>query len=201
MPKAVKLELWPEDAKPEEYALMRDLIDAHHPDLKQTKEFEGARIVLGCKFDVKRSKDGNLELACVKKVDEIGKQLAAKRYDLAILVNWEVWKDENLPLEMRRAIIDHELKHIVRDRDAGDKPVVDDLDRPVWRLRKHDVGEFRDVIKWHGPYMEPLQEFADALLEARDKPLLNRMRDLTGETKERAKGKQKPRQTRQKASA
>jgi hypothetical protein len=72
----------------------------------------------------------------------------------------------------KRALIDHELSHagIVLNKDG--EPKYDERGRNIWRTRKHDIEEFRDVVERHGCYKRDLTLFAEALLKKRETPPL-----------------------------
>jgi len=77
------------------------------------------------------------------------KERAAGRADAEILIDNDWW-EEATPQE-REALIDHELYHLkVVSDETGFK--LDDLQRPVLKLRKHDYqfGWFKAVAERHG---------------------------------------------------
>ena len=60
--------------------------------------------------------------------------------------------------------MDHELCHAsVRcDKNSGE-PMVDERNRLIYRIRKHDIEEFADIVERHGTYKRDLELFAQAL--------------------------------------
>lgn len=74
--------------------------------------------------------------------------------------------------------MDHELCHAAPayDEDTGEQKV-DAADRLVWRVRRHDIEEFRSVVTHHGCYKADLEKFADALLKKQGSLLLDRMEE------------------------
>lgn len=77
------------------------------------------------------------------------KDRAMGRGDAEISLDHDWWQDA--PEDQRRALLDHELHHIEVKLDEGGV-CKDDLQRPVIRLRKHDVevGWFREIAARHG---------------------------------------------------
>jgi hypothetical protein len=86
------------------------------------------------------------------KVRAIGlKDRSAGRGDAEIIIDANKWAE--MPPERRDALIDHELEHleVKVDSETGDY-VMDDCNRPKFKLRKHDfqVGWFDSIAKRHG---------------------------------------------------
>lgn len=69
--------------------------------------------------------------------------------DVTIEIDGESWRDRTEP--QQRAILDHEIHHLVVKRKNGEV-VVDDTGRPRFDLRLHDLvaGGFAEIIKRHG---------------------------------------------------
>jgi hypothetical protein len=66
-------------------------------------------------------------------------------------------------------------RHAQQACDKDGKPREDERGRPVWRVRKHDIEEFREVVERHGCYKSDLEAFVKAALEARETPLFPRV--------------------------
>ena len=62
-------------------------------------------------------------------------------YDVAIWVREAIWK--KLDEGERRGVLLHELLHVEVTRDKDDQPKL--------AIRKHDVEDFTDVIRYYGP--------------------------------------------------
>ena len=165
-PKAINFELIPPTDGahvPEPYRILREIREAFHPELAK------ARIALAWRKKLKRDRDGHLVLGkCVKISD---REREFHEFDYVILLNRDVWLDDAFTPEKKRALIDHELCHADAARDKDGIPKRDERDRCVWRSRKHDIEEFRDVVRRHGCYKADLEEFAKALLVKRSAPL------------------------------
>lgn len=79
------------------------------------------------------------------------KDRSVGRGDAEIVLDADHWKDAGDA--ERKALLDHELNHIeVKEDERGH--LVDDLDRPVLKMRKHDleVGWFHSVAARHGAH-------------------------------------------------
>jgi hypothetical protein len=137
------------------YALMDELIREHHPDLRP------ARFVLAWNLTWQPDADGRVVIGQVKRSSDLDRELI--EFDFVILLRRAFWKDERVTDEQRAAAMDHQLCHCQRATTKGGDPAVDERGRPVWRLRKHDVEEFADVIERHGMHSHDLEQVAAAL--------------------------------------
>lgn len=143
------------------YATMRAIIEAHHLHLLE------ARIVLAWKHDWQPASDGTITLGKCKKAADLDRLL--HDYDFVILLNSLFW-DEFTPAQ-QRAILDHEITHAAVTLDDQGKPKQTEDGRLVYRVRKHDLEEFREIVERHGLYRADLEAFAQSLQKARDNPL------------------------------
>lgn len=162
-PKKISFELIDPDGDHEPYRLMRDLRKKHHADLYE------ANIAIAWRKDLSADVDGHLVLGKCMKATDLQRELV--EWDFVILLNKEVWGDIDFTVEKKRALLDHELMHAGRAYDNEGSPKIDERGRPVWRMRKHDIEEFQDIVSRHGTYKSDLERFADALLKKRN-PLL-----------------------------
>jgi hypothetical protein len=69
-------------------------------------------------------------------------------------------------------VIDHELCHAQVSMDSNGEPKTDENGRTVYRTRKHDIEEFKEVVARHGLYKSDVESFAKAILADADRPLL-----------------------------
>lgn len=145
------------------YSILKDLRDKYHRHLKE------ARIALAWRKNFKTDRDGHIILGKCVKASELHRQLAP--YDFVILLNEEVWKATQFTEEKKRALIDHELCHAAVATDRNGDPVRNDQGRIVYRMRKHDIEEFRDIVQRHGCYKQDLEAFAEAIMHRKDHPL------------------------------
>jgi hypothetical protein len=158
---------------PEGTAPYKLLIEARR---KWHRTLDEARIALAWRTRLKSDKDGHLVLGKCIKVSDLQKEFA--EYDFIILLNKEVWDAVDFAREKQLALLDHELCHAapVLDKFGGD--VKDERGRRVWRMRKHDIEEFRSVVEHHGTYKRDLEAFAKALLKKAGAPLLAGVEDV-----------------------
>lgn len=166
-PKPINFEIIHENDgphQPEPYRILAEIRQAHHA------EIEDARIALAWRKNYKRDTDGHLILGMCVKASDLQRELVD--WDFVILLNRETWMDMDFTPAKKRALIDHELSHagIALTKDL--EPKYDERGRNVWRIRKHDIEEFRDVVERHGCYKQDLVRFADALLKKRETPPL-----------------------------
>jgi hypothetical protein len=92
--------------------------------------------------------------------------------DFVILLNKEVWQSLGFTEEKKLALVDHELCHAARVEDEFGAQKEDERGRLVWRVRKHDIEEFQDVVKRHGCYKRDLEQFAAVLLKSKQEQIL-----------------------------
>lgn len=145
----------------EPYRTMQGVADANHPHLKE------ARIALAWRKDWTADRDGHVVLGKCKKASDLDRELTP--WDFVILLNADVWPD--LTDAQREAILDHELCHAAVVYGDDGRPKRDERGRVCYRVRKHDVEEFYEVVKRHGTFKRDLEEFAKVLLERKATPL------------------------------
>lgn len=143
------------------YALLTELIDAHHEDLR------AARIALAWCTSWKPDVDGVVTLGKCKRASDLDRELAA--WDFIILLREAFWTDACVTDLQRRALLDHELCHAALACDAHGEPVEDERGRKVWRTRKHDLEEFSEIAERYGVWKRDIEQFARALDRARDR--------------------------------
>lgn len=93
-------------------------------------------------------------------------------FDYVIVLNKEVWEDPEFSREKKLALLDHEMCHTAPALDADGDKVRDTKGRLCWRVRGHDIEEFRGIVERHGTYKRDLEMFAQALLRRKKEPLL-----------------------------
>jgi Putative phage metallopeptidase len=142
-------------------ALLNPAVKSWHPELSE------ARFALMWKISVEPDQDGRLELGKAKRASDCDRELSD--HDLVIFLNREAWDD--LKDEQRIALLDHELSHFAPVMDDGGNQKRDDRGRLCFRTVKHDLGEFRAVVRRHGCYLSDLELFARDLAEGRKAPL------------------------------
>lgn len=142
------------------YEQLYALINTHHEELSQTN----VRIALAWATSWKADVDGRLTLGKCVKASELHRELAP--YDFVILLNRDFWRNERVTALQRTALLDHELMHAAVSRDENGDPKVDERGRTIYRMRKHDLEEFRDIVARHGCYKSDIEEFMKAVVRA-----------------------------------
>jgi hypothetical protein len=158
-PKAVNVKLIRregEDTGAEMYAILDALIDDHH------EEINTAKVALAWNLSWQPDVDGRVTLGKCRKSSDLDREFSA--FDFVILLNADFWQNAAVNDDQRRALLDHELCHAQPALDArtGDQ-IVDTRGRRVWRIRKHDVEEFSEIVHRHGTWKRDLEKFAQAL--------------------------------------
>ena len=163
-PKAVNFELIT-DRDSEPYLLLEEIVEEHHEELLS------AKIVLAWRKSLRADVDGHLILGKCVKASDLQRELID--YDFVILLNKEVWDNPEFTVDKKKALIDHELCHAApaEDAETGEQKV-DEKGRFVWRIRKHDIEEFREIVQRHGCYKNDLEKFAEALLASKQGKLI-----------------------------
>lgn len=128
-------------------AIAAELIRADHPELKEAKLLW--LVTTGkvkCAPKVLNPFERYLSSGDVDPTVEDG-------FDLACIVNEELWDYLAVTngAEGRRALVDHLLCHIERQ--------VDDEGTVVWKIAKHPIEEFPDVVRRHGLWRPELRDF------------------------------------------
>jgi hypothetical protein len=152
-----------------------DLVDEHTQEGKevaellakiraipQHNELRDAQIAVAWMIGKQPDVDGRIVLGQMKKASELERQLHG--FDAIVIINREHWQIFNE--EQRTALLDHELCHLAPALDADFEQKLDGHGRDQWRIRKHDVEEFRGVIQRHGCYKDDLESFVEAANQA-----------------------------------
>lgn len=155
--KPVNFQLIPPDDAAEPYKLLNQARRKWHTDLG------AAEIALAWRKNWKGDKDGHLILGQCRQASELQREFAA--YDFVILLNREVWTSPEFSREKKLALLDHELCHAAPALDKHLEQRSDERGRKLWRMRRHDIEEFRAIVDRHGCYKRDLEEFARALLK------------------------------------
>lgn len=137
------------------YALLEELVATHHPEL------ERARIALAWCTSWKPDVDGRVTLGKCKRASDLDRELA--QYDFVILLRKAFWLDPRVTDTQRTALLDHELCHAALTYDDNGEPVEDERGRLVYRVRKHSIEEFTEIVERYGCYKADLEQFAYAL--------------------------------------
>jgi hypothetical protein len=137
------------------YPMVDELVEKHHDDLK------AARIALAWNLTWKPDVDGRVTLGKCKRASDLDRELSA--FDFVVILRKEFFEDLAVKDPQRLAILDHELCHAAPKLDVDGEQLEDDKGRKVWRLRKHDIEEFSEIVARHGCYKRDIEQFAVAL--------------------------------------
>ena len=163
--KPVTVRMIDREANPDIYALMDELIQEHHPEVAL------AKFRLAWHYGWAADVDEILVYAKIRKASALDKALAAEAIDYVIELNAEAWP--GLDDGKQRQIMDHELCHATPDCDANGEQKMDEDEGLCWRVRKHPIQEFPEIIKRHG--IKAVLDLNDEVRDAVDKatrPLL-----------------------------
>lgn len=142
------------------YDQLYQLVADHHEDLDRTN----VRIALAWCTSWKADADGRLTLGKCKKATDLDRELAP--YDFVILLNRDFWLNPRVSDLQRAALMDHELMHAACVYDEQGEIKTDERGRTCYRIRKHDLEEFADIVTRHGCYKSDIEQFAQALARA-----------------------------------
>ena len=159
--KAINFELIALDGAP--YAILREMLKFHN-DLAEVS------VALAWRKNLKTDKDGHLILGKCVKASDLQRELAD--FDFVILLNQDIWEDDDFTEDKKRALMDHELCHAAGSMTKDGMPKRDERGRRVWRTRKHDIEEFQAIVERHGCYKKDLERFAEAITKKQRTPLL-----------------------------
>jgi hypothetical protein len=142
------------------HALIASVVDEYHSDLAEAKARIGAVMAYpaldgdGEPTGPALTLHGDPALATVK--INAQKDRVDGKPDATITISapeWDALDDEPDGDERRRALLDHELYHlIVRRDDETGRVEFDDQGRPLFKMRRHDytIAGFRVVAERHG---------------------------------------------------
>lgn len=146
------------------YEIVESLVEKHHTHLAD------AAIAIAWRFGWKANADGRVTLGQVKKGSDLDRELHG--FDFVILLNHEAVNGGTLKQPQLKALIDHELCHCQVSRDQNGGVKTDENGRTVYRIRKHDIEEFQEIVARHGLWKDELEAFVAAVREKKDRPLL-----------------------------
>ena len=147
------------------YELLAEIRAEHHFDVAE------AKVALAWRKGTKPNADGKIVLGRCVKATDLQRELID--YDFVIVLNKEFWEDPEFSREKKLALLDHELCHAARAVDSDGSPMIDSKNRPVWRVRGHDVEEFEEVVARHGVWKRDLERFAEAIAKRKKSPLFS----------------------------
>jgi hypothetical protein len=145
------------------YELLAEIRAEQHFDVAE------AKIALAWRKGAKPNADGKIVLGRCVKAGDLQRELVD--YDFVIVLNQEYWEDPEFDRAKKLALLDHELCHAARAVDSEGAPMIDSKNRPVWRVRGHDVEEFEEIVVRHGVWKRDLERFAEAIAKRKKSPL------------------------------
>ena len=145
------------------YKIMDSLIAKHH------KHLADAAIAIGWRYDKKQDADGRLWLGSLKKASDLDRKL--HQFDFVMLLNHEFCNKAATDQQIT-ALVDHELCHGQVSYDAHGERKEDGDGRGVYRIRKHDVEEFQEIVVRHGAWKGDLEKFFGAWKDKHDLPII-----------------------------
>lgn len=157
----------------EAYVMLDEIVAAHHPELAKHK----CKIALAWNLSWSADADGRLVLGKCKKGADLERQMHG--FDFVILLNqerWLEWVKDFGGEKYKRALIDHELCHAAVKEDKDGNVVKDEQGRTVYRIRKHDLEEFREIVDRHGIWKSDIAAFAKSCMEQTQTPLLSEVK-------------------------
>lgn len=140
------------------YLILDKLVAAHHHHLHD------ARIALAWHYGWRADQDGRIQLGKARKARELEYRLHG--YDFVIELNHEAWNTAEFTEAQCFALIDHELCHCSVSTDPeGTRKTDKRTGRPAWRIRKHDVEEFQEVVARHGTWKRDVEDMVRAAMD------------------------------------
>ena len=134
------------------YKILDKLVGNFHSHLAE------AAIALAWKRGWSENADGQVKLGQCKKGSDLDKTMHG--FDFVILLN-EGWVNDKATTRPQiEALIDHELCHASIAVGADGEPKEYEDGKPVYRVRRHDIEEFAEIVERHGMYKRDLERFA-----------------------------------------
>lgn len=147
----------------EVHDLIGEIVEKHHGELHKAEVTVGVTYAFNEKGPA--VKLHGVACAAVIKINSL-KARAEGAPDATITIDGKLWRSGGnhapLPDARRRALIDHEINHLMVSRDKEGQIKADDLGRPKLRMRPHDfeVGWFKVIARRHGSASFEVQQAA-----------------------------------------
>jgi hypothetical protein len=143
------------------------------------------KVAMAWRLGWRADPNGILCLGKCRKRGDLDREL--EHFDFVLLLNKEAW--QGLNEAQKRALVDHELCHAQVVIDADGNPKIDDCDRPVCRIRKHDCEEFRCIVERHGLWTSDLAAIAQGAINDAKRTLFDATVDEVEKPNGQANGK------------
>lgn len=141
------------------HASVRELVAAHHDDLKH------ARWGIAWATAWRPDRDGGIVTTKVVIANDLGRELAP--YDLVMLINREWYYHPRTTDIQRRARLDHALQGVTQRFDGNGEPAHDERLRPLYRSVKPDIQEHTVIVERYGCYVSQIEKLAMAIQRAK----------------------------------
>lgn len=136
-----------DDPTSETLSLLSSVMEEYYPDL--IKNNVTVDVTMAFAKEGEPLKCGGYPALAFVKITSLKHRVKGLK-DSEITIDGQIW--ETLTDPQRRAIIDHELQHLIIALDKEGNAKIDDAGRVKLRLRRHDyqLGWFREVANRHG---------------------------------------------------
>ena len=138
------------------YSELRGIVLRHH----KRRNLDQARFCLVWQSGIEPDQDDRITLGKCRKASDFDREFSD--YDFVIILNRDAW--ERLDDPQRRALLDHELCHAAPVMNTDGTQKEDTRSRRVWRIRRHDIEEFAEIMTRHGCWKQDLEAFVRAAL-------------------------------------
>lgn len=143
-----------EKPKPEVIKMVNEICEKHHGELHEN-DVTVEVLMAHAKTNENGESNGpplkksGYPCAAIVKVNSLEMRVLGHA-DARITIDGDRWP--KLKPDVQRALIDHELEHLMVKKDKDGAVVFDDIERPRLRIRAHDheVGWFSSVVRRHG---------------------------------------------------
>jgi hypothetical protein len=127
--------------------LINQIIEETYPDLKEGQVTVDAMFAFNDKGHPVKA--GGYPALAMIKITPL-KNRVKKMSDAEITIDAEAYDSMSEP--QRKALLDHELCHLIVRRDKEGTIIRDDADRPKLKMRRHDyqMGWFKEIAVRHG---------------------------------------------------
>lgn len=166
-----------QDQSTENYALMINVMERFHKPLADIPITVTLMVVEDVDKEGARTGKPALKLhgapsAAIVKINSLKDRVEGKS-DATIFLDGEHWGQASEAEKV--AILDHELYHLIEQRDEDGNLIADDAGRPKLKMRPHDfqVGWFHAIAERHGPHAVETQQMQELAKEKWVQGVLN----------------------------